>query len=312
MILRKQQNGWRNSIEKRWSVEMASFFSRVYAIGYSEKKEDGLKNIYNDYKIIKNRLFSWCADPFPIEYNGELYIFAELFKFKGCKGVIAYTKKNDSGFDKWKIVIEEPYHLSFPNIFMYKNKFYMCPEANESKEIYLYECKKFPDKWEKAKVLIRGGYYCDTIFYKDKGRVYGLTYNLNGDLDLFDCQDDCKFSKGKIHTSSEFDNRPAGCIFQDGKYGDVIVSQIGKPRYGSGLVFKKVCVNWPDYSEKEILRIYPENISCNRKKKYNGVHTFNMSEHFCVIDVIYDEVDIIEKLFKIFYKLKRMIKNGND
>lgn len=287
---------------------MARLFSRVYAIGYSEKKSEGIENIYNKYTIVKNRFLSWCADPFPIEYEGELYIFAELFKFVGCKGVIAYTKKTKNGFDKWKIIIEEPYHLSFPNIYKYNNKYYMCPESNEAKEIYIYECIEFPDKWKKKNVLVRGGHYCDTVFFAKGRKIYGITYNLNGNLEMFDCYNGCSFSKGQLNVTSVYDNRPAGQIFIDKKYGNVLVSQIGEPKYGSGLVFKEISLSWPDYNEREIKRIYPEDIFCDVKRKYNGVHTFNMSEQYCVIDVIYDEINIVEKLLKVLHKCRKKMK----
>lgn len=288
---------------------MANLFSRVYEVGVSTKKGEGMQNIHNEFVMIKNRMFSWCADPFPIEYKGELYIFAELFKFIGSKGVIAYTKKNKEGFDKWKIVIEEPYHLSFPNIFLWNNSYYMCPEANESKKIYLYKCEKFPDVWKKSKVLVEGGRFCDTVFFNDEGNVYGITYELDGDLKMFNCNN-FEISNGKIITSSDDDNRPGGKIFYDRNHGNIIVSQIGKPRYGSGLVFKKVNINWPNYQEEEIMRVYPSDILCDKRRKYNGIHTYNMSENYCVIDMIYNKISIVDKIFKGLKVLKRMTKNA--
>lgn len=67
--------------------------------------------------ILKNSFRYWAADPFIFNYNGELYIFAELYDYITRKGVIGYCKWNGVRFGRWKKVIEEDYHLSYPYIF---------------------------------------------------------------------------------------------------------------------------------------------------------------------------------------------------
>lgn len=81
------------------------------------------------------------------------------------------------------------------------------------------------------------------------------------------------------------------------------VCQICKPLYGTGLIFKEVTVEWPQYSEKEIYRVYPSDIHCDVQRKYVGAHTFNLTENYMVIDLVWDRFSPVEK----FYRLKKRL-----
>ena len=62
-------------------------------------------------------------------------------------------KNNESKF--LGPVLEENFHLSFPYIFEYKDKIFMCPETHQKKEIRIYICEDFPLKWKFHKTLIK-------------------------------------------------------------------------------------------------------------------------------------------------------------
>lgn len=102
-----------------------------------------------------------------------------MYEYSNLKGSIAYTVLTENGFSKWKKIIEEPFHLSFPNVFMKDNEIYMCPEARQSGELYLYKCISFPEKWVKDKVLIKDTNCSDTVFYKQDNKEYALTCEWN-------------------------------------------------------------------------------------------------------------------------------------
>jgi len=79
------------------------------------------------------------------------YIFAEIVK-KG-KGIIAVAKlRNDNVLD-FKPIIEENFHMSYPNVFQYQNHWYMIPETYQSGAIFLYKATNFPYKWERVKKI---------------------------------------------------------------------------------------------------------------------------------------------------------------
>lgn len=131
---------------------MIKIFEDAFTVAVAKKEGFDIRKAKETvFHVIKNGWTYWIADPFPIEVDGELYIFAEMWRYRYLKGCIAYTKLTPEGFKKWKPVIEEKFHLSYPNIFRQGGKIYICPEANESGEIFLYECINFPEKWKKLK-----------------------------------------------------------------------------------------------------------------------------------------------------------------
>lgn len=268
------------------------------------------------FTTIRNGINYWVADPFPIEINGELYIFGEVFEYSRLKGAIGYTKFENGKFTAWKIVIDEKFHLSFPYLFFHEGILYMCPEACASKQLYLYKCIEFPEKWEKWDVLADNVNYSDTIYWKDGKEIYGFSC-IWKDIDhhklkMFKMVNGKAIeSKGKLATLDFFLTRPAGKIFFEEDIGEnIMVSQICKPLYGSGLIFKKFNLSWPNYEEQELYRIYPNRIKCSLKQDYVGMHTLNFTENYAVIDLIWDRFSIIEKFFRGIHKIKRMAIRG--
>lgn len=286
---------------------------REYIVAFAEHNgEQDIRKL--KFKIIKNGLNYWVADPFPIEVNGDLYIFGEVYEYSKLKGSIGYTKLENKKFSPWKVVIEEDYHLSFPFLFYESGQLYMCPEACASKQLYYYRCVSFPDKWVKDKILAENVNFSDTIFYERDNVKYGFTCewetNDNHNMRFFKIENDSLIiSNAKLNTLEFYLTRPAGKIVKNRDSNkDLMISQICKPTYGSGLIIKDFNIEWPIYSEHELFRIYPDNITCDKTKKYVGMHTLNYSEHYVVIDLIWNRLSPIEKLFRGVHKIKNLIK----
>lgn len=281
--------------------------SREYAVAVAKRM--GTDPRKEKFSVIPNSINCWAADPFPIEVNGILYIFAEIFVYSKVKGCIGYTKLQDGKFTPWKIVIEEDYHMSFPYLFYDNDILYMCPETSASRQLYLYRCVKYPEKWEKDRVLARNVNYSDTVFYRGKSDIYGLTCEWHGIQDhrlkLFRVSGDgCQESTEGLNTLEYYLTRPAGKIFKkDDK--DIAVSQICKPLYGTGMIFKECVIDWPIYEENELYRVFPQDISCDVKRKYVGTHTFNISENYMVVDLVWNRFSPVEK----FFRFKKRIVN---
>lgn len=281
----------------------------IVAVSRIDKHTRNIKHL--DFKTIPNEKDFWVADPFPFEKDGQLYIFGEIYEYSKLKGSIAYTVLTENGFTKWKKIIEEPYHLSFPNIFEKNGNILMCPEARRSKELYLYRCIDFPEKWVKEKILVSNTNCADTVFFQDNSGNYAFTCEWDGlnnhHMNVISfTKDGPVFAPKECVTSSDnVTSRPAGKIFYDEELKEQIaVFQNCSPLYGSGLVFKKFSLDFPNYSEFEIGRLYPEDIKCDLHKKYDGIHTFNMSENYVVIDLIWSRFNFTEKCSRLLMKLK--------
>lgn len=293
---------------------------RKYAVAVGKLNGKDPLDIRNiEFKFIDAGLHCWVADPFPIEYEGELYIFGELLFYKKAKGTIGYTKLTGSGFTTWKEVIEEPYHLSFPNLMKIDGELYMCPESIESKQLYLYKCIVFPDIWEKDVVLCDNCEYSDTIYYKDSWNNYGFTCLWKGiedhKLGIFKINDknQCTLSDGNIRMEQFWTSRPAGQIFYSPSLErKIMVSQVCKPQYGCGLAFKKFNLSWPDYTEEVIEQVFPKEICCDVKRDWIGMHTYNISENYAVIDFVYMGFSPVELFYRGYRKLKRIRKEISE
>jgi hypothetical protein len=109
----------------------------------------------------------FVADPFMVRENGTWYMFFEVMNLDDNKGDIALATSND-GFN-WnykQIVLDEPFHLSYPYVFKWKNEYYLIPETYEASSVRLYKAVNFPTNWSLEKTLLEGSDYVDpSIFY---------------------------------------------------------------------------------------------------------------------------------------------------
>jgi len=124
----------------------------------------------------------FVADPFFIHLGERDYCFVEEFDYNDKKGKISVYDLNKNL--KIGDCIIEDFHLSYPNVFTYKDEIYMIPEASASNQVRLYKCVNFPLEWKLERVLISGVKAVDVnIIIDDK--VY-LIFNI--DRTFFDSQ----------------------------------------------------------------------------------------------------------------------------
>ena len=109
----------------------------------------------------------FIADPFLFYENNTFYLFFEVYNTITLQGDIGLAESNDcTNWSYKKIVLDEPFHLSYPCVFEYNNEYYMIPETNAVKAIRLYKADNFPYNWSFVKTIASGGNFADnTIFY---------------------------------------------------------------------------------------------------------------------------------------------------
>lgn len=282
-----------------------------YHIAYKTCGEKG-------YKVIPNNKKTWMADPFLFKFNGKLYIFAEMWMYKLGRGVIAYTEWDGRNFSEWKPVISEPYHLSYPNIFIKDGIIYLCPESHEANNIYLYKAISFPDKWQKEATLYEGGKFVDTTYFEFQNELFGFTYKhtsnnaTGGELWIFKIENSkIIFLDNNPLSNDDAVARPAGnCIRRKNK--QFRVSQDCHGMYGKGLVFSEMHFDGTNYSEQKIREMYPTDFDIDEKHHYLGVHTYNELDNFQVIDLRSYDFSFSLLFYRFFYKLGRYFgKNSN-
>jgi hypothetical protein len=112
----------------------------------------------------------FVADPFMIQKEGVWYMFFEVLNKLDGLGDIALATSQD-GFD-WmyrQVVLDEPFHLSYPYVFQWNGDYYMVPETHQANSVRLYKAVNFPTQWVFVKTLLDGYDYVDSsIFYLDE------------------------------------------------------------------------------------------------------------------------------------------------
>lgn len=113
------------------------------------------------------------ADPFVVEHGGQTVLFVEEYPYASSKGIIsAATLGADGRFDTPRPVLEEPYHLSYPQVFSYGGEMFMLPESGGARRLVLYRAVSFPGRWEVDTVLMEDRDINDATLLQREGRFW--------------------------------------------------------------------------------------------------------------------------------------------
>ena len=95
------------------------------------------------------------ADPFPVHWRGETHVLFEDFDHRLGQGTISAVRFDEGGpVGPVRPVLAEPWHLSFPFPIFDEGNFYLVPESTARREVTLYRCLAFPDRWEPVATLL--------------------------------------------------------------------------------------------------------------------------------------------------------------
>ena len=254
----------------RWSV----------AAGVTEKGGEIKPDVILSYDDLPDDTGKgFIADPFFIKHNSTYYLFVEYFH--NYKGVIAYYESSD--FKNWDfkdVVLEEKYHLSYPQIFKEDDgSIYMLPEASKSKKLTLYKAVDFPNKWEQHSVLMNDIKVIDPSLIKVDGFYYVFFVDDKRVQRVFISN---KLHKGwKEHKSSPLGignyKRPGGRIFKkDGKY----YLPVQSARYGYGSSLEKKCIEEITPGKIKVSRKTSSLLSPFKNRKFflHGTHHLDMQD----------------------------------
>jgi hypothetical protein len=239
---------------------------------------------------IKNPPNHFLADPFVFSTAEGDYCFVEDYDYKKSKGCISVYKLSQKNSERMGIAVDEPFHLSYPFVFEYNGKIYMCPETCDIKEIRIYECESFPLKWKFKKTIMSNISAVDTTIFEKDGRWWLMT-NIDiansGDnaSDLFIYSADNPLSDNWTpHTNNPIfvDSLKArmGGILMDGKNIFRVSQQQGFDNYGKALLINRIDhLTNQCYGETTIARIEP-----NFFPHLKGTHHIHSNGRITVFD----------------------------
>lgn len=221
---------------------------------------------------------NFVADPFMIREGKTWYMFFEVdtIRPEGNIGKIGMASSPD-GFS-WnyeKIVLEAPFHLSYPYVFHHDGTYYMIPETRADRSIHLYRAVDFPAKWTHAHVLLKGRRYADASIFRYHDRWWIFTDSGNTTLRLYGSAD--LGGPWKEHPRSPIVKknlslaRPGGRVVTDGDHL-IRYAQDCYPRYGNKVwAFKITELTEKTYREEK----YPTPVLQAGDMGWNrlGMHT---------------------------------------
>jgi hypothetical protein len=251
----------------------------------------GYKSLsWADFKSLIPPPDRFWADPFIWVYENIYYVFIEEVLYSTHLGrIVCLILDEEMNILSNQVVLEKPYHLSYPFLFEHEGQLYMIPETGENNGIELYRCTHFPDQWEFSKTLISNVYAVDATLLKTEdmwwlfanikeegGSSWDTLHLYYADHPLSDQWTPHPLNPivKDIHSA-----RPAGRIFLHS--GNLIrPSQDCSARYGYAINFNRiVTLTETDYAE-----ICEQTFKPPDKSRVLATHTYNDVAGLTVID----------------------------
>ncbi len=114
------------------------------------------------------------ADPWLVIDDNRWLLFYEIIvrdtSAPNNEHAVLAVSTSDDGGTHWEyqgVVLEEPWHLSYPQVFSSGGDYYMVPESLHAGEVSLYRATDFPMTWAREAVLVSGDFTDPTIFEHD-------------------------------------------------------------------------------------------------------------------------------------------------
>ena len=234
----------------------------------------------------------YWGDPFVLAREDRYYIFIEEKIYAAGLGRIACLVLDQEGrLLSNQVVLERPYHLSYPFIFEQDGEVFMIPETAGNRSIELYRCVQFPGQWEFVKTVMSDIYAVDATLLQHENKLW-LFANVKEKggssldaLHLFYTSQGVLANEWTPHPCNPVvkdirSARPAGRIFeQDGKL--IRPAQDSSRRYGYALKFNHITtLNETEYAEETEMSLRPAG------GRMLATHTYNQAGGLTAVDVI--------------------------
>ena len=241
------------------------------------------------FKVLSDDGSRFYADPFVIERDDRVYMFVEEFPYATGRGVISVSQLQDDGtFATPRIVLQEPHHLSYPQVFARDGEIYMIPESATARELVLYRAEQFPDVWVRDTVLLHDRDVNDATLHESGGRLWLLGTERFGYGSASDTM--VVYSAERLRgpwiahalnpvAVDHSATRPGGA-FVRGEGGTILPVQNGSETYGGGLGLMRL--ERLDHGDVRFSR--PRPVLPGPAWARKGIHTLNRAGAIEVVD----------------------------
>lgn len=230
------------------------------------------------------------ADPFPVRVGNRIWLFFEELVHAEGRGRICVAEVLPGiGLGTIQRVLDEPFHLSYPNVFSHQAAWYMLPECPPEEGLRLYRAEAFPFRWSLVGTIV-GAHGADPTLCHWNGSWY--LFASDGTAD-FGRSEELNLFVG-ASPLGPFTPHPANPIVRDVRHARMAgrflhvggrlyrPAQRAVPHYGSGISLRHVTELTPTgYAEVETQVIAPHWAQGAR-----GVHTLNWCHGLSVVDLL--------------------------
>lgn len=250
----------------------------------------------------------WFADPFVLDVTDDsIFLLVEAMPYDKNKGIIAKLtiEKKTMTITNVCPILDEPWHLSFPNIMRKDNRIFVYPESASSGKLYLYELLRDSQGKE---YLNKVNTLCDDIIWDtDINDLFGqkllfTAHQNNHYLDIYYWNDSIKRYEYSTSLHSERQNmRLAGALFSLNNK-TYIPTQISGYTYGQAVEIQEISKN-DTWAIKPLRQIKPP-----FGLFIDGMHTLNSYKGVTVVD-IHRQNNLFSWVISKLVILKKFIRN---
>lgn len=223
------------------------------------------------------------ADPFLFVKDDYLYLFHEheIYGDEGSdapkSSLCAFMTKDLIHWKNVGVVLQEPIHLSYPNVFEYEGEVFMIPETCAWNAVVLYKAASFPNHWKKVCELVNGERFVDSCLLQYDGKWFLFTtvwHSGNEGLRIYvsDNMTDGFVLHPASPISTDVSNmRCGGAVFEAGGHW-YRPAQYNVNGYGGGIALYEITKLTPTEYEEHFVRFVSDPTYTWSEK---GAHHFN-------------------------------------
>lgn len=225
------------------------------------------------------------ADPFVWEHGEKTYLLFEELANPNALGRLGAVEILAGGsYSEMTILLDQPYHLSYPCVIPHRNDLFLMPETSQVKSIEIYRFTSFPDKVTLVAKPIEGPSLVDTTPICIDGHWYFFSTTAEPFMETFLFTSPNLEGPWTLHprhsvSTSVRNSRSAGHLFfRNGKL--YRPTQDCSVRYGYGININQVTRLTPSEFDEEPVNYLPP----TWRRGLLGTHTWNESAQYQVID----------------------------
>ena len=279
-------------------------FDEVFVTGYRKRGETLIPMSHGGtFAPVPNNKRYWYADPIIFKKNGRNYLFMEAFDKKAQKGKVAYCELTAHGPSEPKVIIDEPFHMSFPTVFEMDGEVYMIPETSSDRSFRVYHATDFPEKWETVARFETNRLYVDTTVLESHENGFSI---LSCEVSPYR-EYECRFQKftfkrdasGKFTISEDSDfnfsqeydlqSRNGGALFEYNGKRYVAAQESTSSEYGLYMNYYAYTDNLKKIAAVPDFRLSVKDFSVKGYPRGYGVHSYCFNEDYEIVDLKYME-----------------------